>query len=426
MAASSAMYIAQLRQIQALNESMGKLELEGSVIKALSTNGICSFLMSDPSQSSTATTPNRSKDAINATSITTLAAEQVSIARLPASTLSTSTVSVASVGALASANSSTLFVSSMKFQNFRNSGIDQYLADFVISFDSTRTVRPLRPITITNLNFNSNPSDPAATKSIINCSAPRGAPPELHRYSFTSSGTWTVPAGVKSGFVTIAGGGGSGFGWRVSSTIQTGHSGGYIASAPVSLIPGEVLTITVGAGAIAYAPVQGAHISGPYYIFNAPAGDDGLGGYPGGLSSVVSPTAGTLIECAGGSGAYTAGMDTFAGPPVAGNMAGATYGSGSPPYPAPNRVAAGIYATAGGPGRCGPGPGGYGIGNNGVVQWFFPSITSGSWIGGLTPFGYGAGGNIHSSGCYVTTTIVGTCVSPSPGRDGIVIIDALY
>jgi hypothetical protein len=238
---------------------------------------------------------------------------------------------------------------------------------------------------------------------------------------FTSSTTWTVPAGVSSAFVTMAGGGGSGAGWRVTSTTYTGHSGGYVFSQPVNLVAGETMSVVVGRGGIGYEPVANAMAAWPYYFYTAPAGDDGLGGYPGESSKLVSPSAGTLLECSGGSGVAFGGIDNYAGGKVAGNLDGANTGSGSPSFPAPNRVATGSYVTANGPGACGPAL--YGIGNPGTASW---SVSSGNRTGGQTPFGYGSGGNLWISGCYVTPTTGGTCIGASYGRNGVVFIDVLY
>jgi hypothetical protein len=247
--------------------------------------------------------------------------------------------------------------------------------------------------------------------------------PNAYRYMFTSSQAWTVPAGVSSAFVTMAGGGGSGAGWRVISTTQTGHSGGYVFSQPVNLVAGETIQVTVGQGGQAYAPYATvpAQRGPPYYIFVPPAGDDGLGGSPGTPSMLVSPSAGTLLECDGGSGTSSGGIDNYSGAIVAGNVNGATYGGGSPSYASPNRVATGAFATANGPGACGPVM--YGVGNPGAQSW---SVSSGSRSGGKTPFGYGSGGDIIVMGCYVTATTTGTCIYPQAARDGVVFIDVLY
>ena len=248
--------------------------------------------------------------------------------------------------------------------------------------------------------------------------------PNAYRYMFTSSQAWTVPIGVASAFVTMAGGGGSGYGWRVISSYTTGHSGGYVFSQPINLIPGEVLQITVGRGGVSFPTIQSSTpIPGypAYRVYTNPPGDDGLSGYPGESSILTSPSLGTLLRCDGGSGASAGRIDGYGGGKVAGNYDGATNYSGTSPIIAPNRVAAGPYANSGWAGACGPAS--YGVGNGGTNSY---NVISGYYSGGATPFGYGSGGGVGITGCYVTTTFIGTCINPYPGRDGVVFIDVLY
>src|SRR5471032_585776 len=240
--------------------------------------------------------------------------------------------------------------------------------------------------------------------------------PNAHRYLFTASTNWTVPQGVKSALVTMAGGGGSGYGWRFSNAFKTGSSGGFVFSSPVNLVAGETITVTVGQGGVGFSPyLTGVPVTGipGYFVWGAPPVDDGLGGYPGGASMLVSPSAGILLECDGGSGAYSGGVDNFAGTPVPGNIPGAQLGSGLPSYTAPNRSASGPYAAGSGwPGACGPD--GYGIGNEGKLTWSgyapAPPPASGTYPGGMSPFGYGTGGLIGVYGCYVSPTQMGICI----------------
>lgn len=422
---------AQSKEVKALQEVLAKTDLESAIIKTFSTSGICTFVLNDPSQSPTATLPNRSTDTIDTTSAATLAAAKIQVQRVPASA-SSSPLIIAQVGGLASVNSNSLRISSMVFKNFTNNGVNQYLVDFEINFDANSSVRPLKPLVYKNIFVNTKASDPVNAKSIIECNAPRGSAPKMTRYSFDTPGTysWTVPNGVNSAFVSLAGGGGSGMGWRISNVIKSGDSGGFVSLYPLNLIPGETLTVIVGTGGASYQPIKtstAASPGPPFYIYTNPS-DDGLGGYPGTSSKIVSPTAGLLIECAGGSGGSSGGIDNYSGTPVAGNLSGATYGSGSPTITAPNRVAAGSFAQSNGPGKCGNGAGsivGYGTQGN---QYFSlsTSLNSGTWSGGRTPFGNGSGGNISVTGCYVTATLVGTCIHPLPGKDGVVYIDVLY
>lgn len=244
------------------------------------------------------------------------------------------------------------------------------------------------------------------------------------RVVFTSSQSWTVPDGVTSAEVTMAGGGGSGVGWRVGNMVYSGHSGGYVFSHPVTLVPGETIQVIVGRGGKGYGAVNSgvpADPGPPYYIYTNPPGDDGLGGYPGESSKLVSPSDGTLLECAGGSGAAIQGVDSYSkATKVAGNLDEALTGGGRPTFPSPNRKAAGSLAITNGPGTCGADQ--YGIGNFGSVQW---GVGSGSYYGGSTPFGYGSGAKVYRSGCYVTSSLVGKCTVSDSGRDGVVMLDIM-
>ncbi|WP_146014139.1 hypothetical protein [Trinickia dabaoshanensis] len=266
--------------------------------------------------------------------------------------------------------------------------------------------------------------------------------PSAHREVFTSARCpspcqWTVPNGVKSALVTMAGGGGSGLGWRFANQYGTGSSGGFVFSAPVNLVAGETLTIVVGKGGTAYQPrVTATPVPNtPYFVYEAPLGDDGLSGYPGSPSQLISSnsqegTNGVLLECDGGSGATAGGFDDPSGGggvPVPGPQSSVWEFSGYPTHPTPDRMAAGPYARSNGPGACGYSD--YGLGNFGN-RAYAPNpgtpLASGAYQGALTPFGYGSGGSVSIFGCYVSTTQMGTCVFPDYGRDGVVMIDVLY
>lgn len=69
------------------------------------------------------------------------------------------------------------------------------------------------------------------------------------KQTFTSSGTFTVPEGVYTLFVTMCGGGGGRSVMGVGGyTYGGGGAGGYYINYPLAVTPGDVLTITVGAG----------------------------------------------------------------------------------------------------------------------------------------------------------------------------------
>lgn len=341
----------QMKEIQAMQEKMATVELGTNVVKTLTSSSICRFLMSDPSQSSVSLTPNRSADTIDATNATTLAASTITFQRLPAAA-SITAIPVAKVGDAVSVNTPNFKVTSMKFKNFTSNGIDQYLADLEVNFTQPPlAVRSLKPFVLEKVNFTTLGAAPINAKSFTDCSAPRGPGAQLRRYSFYYTGavqTFTVPAGVTSAFVSMAGGGATGLGWRITNALITGSSGGYVVSYPLTLIPGDTLSITVGrAGANYYPSATGTYATPghPYYVYANPLpADDGLGGWPGTLTKIDSASLGaTLIECAGGSGATTRGattgtfgIDSYTGALVPGPLPGAVFGSGTPTSYAPN------------------------------------------------------------------------------------------
>lgn len=254
-------------------------------------------------------------------------------------------------------------------------------------------------------------------------------PPKMYRFTFTEDSTWKVPEGVTSAQISMAGGGSSGLGWRVWSVQIGGSSGGYVYNHPVTLIPGETLSIEVGKGGKGYAPhTTNAYVADPglpYTYFMPPiGGEDGTVGYSGTSSKVTSTINGTLLECAGGSGAAIGGIDSYTGAIGPGGLPGIRTGSGAPTWPTAVPKADGIYARSGSAGTCGPGPyGDYGKGNSGASRY---GQAPGVIRGGISPFGYGSGGDTDVGNWYVTHDTIGLIINAMAGRSGIVYIDVMY
>lgn len=393
---------------------ISRLDLEQPVINFINDGELCTFLLNDSSQAL-----NRSSDTFNANGLSDTNPFVINVKNLLVKKDAASPA-FATVGKPASLLSNKLLINNMKFSIKPNRPPDLFLADFEVEFNQPLKTRHISNIIIRDIQIATDSTTPKNAKKIIGCG---GLGESLaQRIMFTSNGTWTVPVGVRRAFVTMAGGGGSGVGWRVSSSITTGHSGGYIFSQPIKVNPGEVMTIIVGKGGKGYPAIRTnnfADVGPPHYIHAAGA-DDGLAGYPGESTKLISPTMGTIIECAGGSGAIIGGIDSYAGGMMAGGVSGILTGSGNPPYPSPSRPASGPYARAAAAGTCGPGPVNYGVGNPGITKF---NYTSGTSLGGSTPFGYGSGGDISVFGCYVNATTQGTCVFPGDGNSGVVYID---
>ncbi|MFA7243644.1 MAG: glycine-rich domain-containing protein [Sulfuricellaceae bacterium] len=107
----------------------------------------------------------------------------------------------------------------------------------------------------------------------------------VNRKFFTSSTTWVVPAGVTRIRASALGGGGGGTGGNSAATCSGGGGGGGLfLRGDLNVTPGEMLTITVGAG--------GAGGVGQYGGY--PAGV----GTPGGVSQIVQ--AGRVVIAAFG------------------------------------------------------------------------------------------------------------------------------
>lgn len=257
--------------------------------------------------------------------------------------------------------------------------------------------------------------------------------PKIYRYPFYADQDWVVPEGVLSAYVSMAGAGSSGLGWRSSNYTAAGHSGGFVLNHPLNLIPGETLRIKIGIGGEGYGPKSSgawADPGPPYLIYYNPdaATHDGLSGYPGTSTIVSSVTRGTqLIECSGGSGAVMNGYSAMAGSAMMPGivpgvpLVGVLKEYAPANYATPSRPATGANALAAGPGACGAGE--YGRGQYGESIY---EVSAGTKLGGLTPLGYGSGGIIYSSGCYVEHNRVGTCIHAAPASNGVVYIDVLY
>jgi len=192
--------------------------------------------------------------------------------------------------------------------------------------------------------------------------------------TYTSSTTWVVPSGVTSIEVSGVGGagGGGGGGAKLYTSNKGGGSGGgggaseYIASRSLSVVSGETLTFTIGAG--------GTAGSGGTTSPSAPTAGGG-----GGNTTISGSISGTIFTSNGGSGG-TAGANSTASANGAGGSGGAGGSAVStPPGTAGNSGTDGSNGTtsvvSGGAGGDGPtggnantaGSGGSGFGNSGAT-----------------------------------------------------------
>jgi len=131
---------------------------------------------------------------------------------------------------------------------------------------------------------------------------------------FTSSGTFTIPAGITTVKVTVVGAGGSG-GARTTNTLAGGGGGGGAGISYLSnLTPGNTILVTVGAG-------------------GAPATSDGSNGSAGGFSRIESGTQSITTITANG-GERGVGPNTGTYQQNGGSCSGATFNiQGNPGTP---------------------------------------------------------------------------------------------
>jgi hypothetical protein len=123
--------------------------------------------------------------------------------------------------------------------------------------------------------------------------------------TYTSSTTWTVPSGVTTIYVNGIGGagGGGGGGGKVTTTSKNGGGGGggggageYISNVALTVTPGEILTITIGA-----AGTAGTAGTGSTNIAATAGGN-------GGNTTIVGSVSGTIFTANGGTGGGPGGQ----------------------------------------------------------------------------------------------------------------------
>lgn len=218
-----------------------------------------------------------------------------------------------------------------------------------------------------------------------------------HGFSrFTSSGSFTVPAGVTQIFVSgcAAGGGGGSSLATNSSSFTTGGGGGGAGrpalNEPITVTPGQVIPITIGTGGAGATPATNNATAGG----NTQLGAGGslmnlLGGSPGLLGAGGTDFPAQYGGPAGGkgypSGSYAQDTIVFSASTAAGGQGG--------------KGASGPFGQAGPMGRGG----------------------KSSMSPGASGFGYGAGGS-GASGAYLSTISVPGAAGAS-GLNGYLVIE---
>ena len=191
---------------------------------------------------------------------------------------------------------------------------------------------------------------------------------------FTSSGTFTIPAGITAVKVTVVGGGGAGGGGgsSASSAGCGGNSGGTSIKWLSGLTPGNTLVVTIGAGGAGNSNAGGGSggnstVASGTQTISTITGSGGAGGTgPGGVGTNATAGSGGDLNFAGNAGTLAPISSA-----IAGNGGGSIFGGGG----------LGGFATANGNAGTAPGAGGGGGGaNNGV------NTTGGAGVAGMVIF----------------------------------------
>jgi hypothetical protein len=196
-------------------------------------------------------------------------------------------------------------------------------------------------------------------------SAPAATSPIPTIQAFTSSGTFTVPAGVTKVKVTVVGGGAGGRTATNSTSQGGGGSGGASIKVITGLTPAGTVAVTVGTGGA--ANTDGVTSSFGAYC-SATGGSSPAFGGPGQGGAGGTATGGD-INFTGGAGCGGNGVNgTVSG--TAGNGGSSIFGGaglGAPSTNSANTAGAGAPGTGGGGGGGCGGPGTGGAGGSGIV-----------------------------------------------------------
>lgn len=316
----SQMIVMQKNQTSKAEINYAKMEVQRSVVEFLKTKEVCSFLLNSDDANiksiRTPTTPNFQAS--------TAFPYKISFKKILASIDPTSTA-IFEVGKSASSLSELLKIKDIYFnlKKYSNSfPRGELFADFHMEFEPIKNKTP-DPIILKNIQIKAEKiSANSLTYEVSKCGLWDHV--EHQRITFNNIGKeieWKVPDGVTRIFVTMAGGGGSGYGWKITDDLQTGHTGGFVLNKTLKVNPGEIYLIKVGYGGrgiLFHDRTPTSYNSGGLYkenpLFNKRLGDPtistrdllGLIGFGGGSSYIKLKKSGSipLIECSGGRGAY--------------------------------------------------------------------------------------------------------------------------
>lgn len=219
-----------------------------------------------------------------------------------------------------------------------------------------------------------------------------GEHPKAKAQTFTTSGTWTVPAGVNTAIMEAWGGGGSGAGSSTNGTGGGGGAGGQYSKKTLAVNPGDIYTVTVA---------------------TTTTGGTG-GGTTGSDSLVTSPSSVVIVRAKGGAGGTLAGS---------GGAGSTTNGIGDTVFAGGTGAnGSGVSATSGGGG--GGGGSGGGGGNASGTSGGTGTATGGGNGGNAGSNANGSAGSVEGGGGGGASKSSGSSKSGGSGAAGQVIINS--
>lgn len=296
----ASLFVFQYRETHALSEKLGSADLEKTLISALADGSVCQYVLNNPTVLTFDTTK------VSSTTPQTINLTGPLYASINPGPPQTPGPVVAKIGQAESGYATTLVVNSIQLLITSGSG-NTYVGNWSVGFDNTKTVRALKPISVSTIITVSTtaPHTPTAA-AITNCqNSPAGGSGVPDVQTFNANGTWTKPASGST--VTIeCWGGGQGGG------CNGGTGGSYIVATFAISALGATEAVTIGAGGSAgpsapYLPQQNSGGNSTVYRVIAYGGGNGPGGTEsGGLGGTGAgggaPMIGGSTSCAGAGG----------------------------------------------------------------------------------------------------------------------------
>lgn len=226
MASFITMTTQQNREMKALREDLASMDLQKMLMAVLADGVVCKYALNNPSPQT-----------FNSTSVSAKKPAVIKLNKLLASGSASAPI-VAEVGQKASSYSNSLIVSAIKLNITGGTG-NTYVGDWIVEFDSSKTVRQVRPVTVSTM-LTVDKSTPSVTK-ITACQKSGGTDvgseskddeagggySKLDAFMSPGSFQWTAPTGVKRVTVEVWGGGGSGSIQQYENPIVAGGSSSF-------------------------------------------------------------------------------------------------------------------------------------------------------------------------------------------------------